>query len=59
MRRKKSTTHHEHMIAASSSSSDDDVSLGVDQKEALASTHNAASSSVVPQRRDGVPSYRR
>jgi hypothetical protein len=47
MRRMKSTARREHMVAASSSSSEDDVSLGVDQEEAPASTHNAASSSVV------------
>ena len=44
------------MIVTSSSSSDDDVSLGVDQEKALASTHDAASSSAVPRRRGGVPS---
>jgi hypothetical protein len=44
------------MIAASTSSSDDDVSLGADQEEVLASTHDAASFSVVSQRRGNVPS---
>jgi hypothetical protein len=46
------------MIVASCSSSNDDnnVSLDADQEEALASTHDAASSSVVPQRRGSVPS---
>jgi hypothetical protein len=46
------------MITTSSSSSDDDnnVSLGTDQEEAPASTHDAASSSAVPQCRVSVPS---
>jgi hypothetical protein len=49
MHREKSTALCEHMIAASSSSSDDDnVSLDADQEEAHASTHDVASSSVVP-----------
>jgi hypothetical protein len=50
MHREKSTARCEHMIAASSSSSDDDnnVSLDADQEEAHASTHDVASSSVVP-----------
>jgi len=41
------------MVAASSSSSDDDVSLGVEQEEAHAATHDVTSSSAVPQRRGG------
>jgi hypothetical protein len=44
------------MVRASSSRSDDDVSLGADQEKAPATTHNATSSSVVPQRRGGIPS---
>jgi len=32
------------------------MSLGADQEEAPALTHDAASSSAVPQRRGGVPS---
>ena len=56
MRRTKSTAHRSHMVAASSSSSEDDMSLGADQEEALAPTPDAASFSVVPQRRGGVPS---
>jgi len=47
MRRMKSTARREHMVAASSSSSEDDVSLGVDEEEAPALTHNVASSSAV------------
>jgi hypothetical protein len=58
MHRTKSTTHLEQMIAASFSSSDDDVSLGADQEEAPASTHDATSSSAVPQRRGDVSSQR-
>jgi len=46
------------MVAASSSSNEDDLSLGADQEEALAPTHDAASSSVVSQLRGGVPSQR-
>jgi len=48
MRRTKSTACHEHMVATNSFSSDDDVLLGVDQEEAPATTHEAASSSAVP-----------
>jgi len=44
------------MITASSYSSDDDVSLGSNQEEASASTHDAISSSTIPKCRDGVPS---
>jgi len=52
MHREKSIACHDHMIAASSSSCDDDnVSLGVDQEEAFALTHDAASSSAIPQRK--------
>jgi hypothetical protein len=60
MHRGKSIAYREHMIATSSSSSNDDnnVSLRADQKEAPASTYNAASSSAVSQRRGGVPSQR-
>jgi len=36
----KSTTCRQHMVAASSSSSDDDLSLGADQEEAPAPTHD-------------------
>jgi hypothetical protein len=42
----KSTTRRQHMVAASSSSNEDDLSLGADQEEAPALTHDAASSSV-------------
>ncbi|KAJ6881821.1 hypothetical protein NC651_028431 [Populus alba x Populus x berolinensis] len=42
----------------SSSSSEDDMSLSADHEEALTPTHNAASSSVVLQCRDGVPLQR-
>jgi len=53
----KSIAYCEHMIADSSSSNDDDnMSLGADQEEVPASTHDDASSSVIPQRRGGVPS---
>jgi hypothetical protein len=58
MYRTKSTTRRSHMVAASSSSSEDDMSLGADQEEAPSPTCNAASSSVVSQRKDGVPSQR-
>jgi hypothetical protein len=58
MLRTKSTSRHEHMVRANSSNSDDDVSLGAEQEEAPATTHDATSSSVVPQRRGGVPSQR-
>jgi hypothetical protein len=54
----KSTARREHMVATSSSSNEDDLSLGADQEEALAPTHDAASSSVVSQLRGGVPSQR-
>jgi hypothetical protein len=58
MRRTKSTTRREHIVVASSSSSDDDLSLGADQEEAPAVTHDATSSSAIPQCRSGVPSQR-
>ena len=58
MHRTKSTSRHELMVRASSSRSDDDVSLGADQEEAPATTHDANSSSAVPQCRGGVPSQR-
>jgi hypothetical protein len=50
MQREKSTTRYKHMITTSSSNSDDDnnVSLGANQEEAPASTHDAASSNAVP-----------
>jgi len=51
MRRTKST--------ASSSSSEDDMSLGVNQKEALAPSTDVVSSSAVSQRKGGVPSQRK
>jgi hypothetical protein len=44
------------MVAASSSSSEDDKSLGACQEEAPAPSTDAAFSSVVSQRRGGVPS---
>jgi hypothetical protein len=49
---------NEHTIAASCSSSNDDnnMSLDANQEEAPTSTHDTASSSVVPQRRGNVPS---
>jgi len=46
MRRMKSTCR-EYMVAASSSSNENNLSLGADQEEALALTHDAASSSAV------------
>jgi len=56
MHRMKSTAHREYMVAACSSSSEDDLSLGADQEEAPAPTHDAASSSAVSQRKGSVPS---
>ena len=56
MHRTKSTARPEQMITTSSYSSDDDVSLGFNQEEAPASTHDAVSSSTVPKRRGGIPS---
>ena len=44
------------MVRASSFRSDDDVSLDAEQEETPATTHDATSSSAVPQRRGGVPS---
>jgi hypothetical protein len=58
MHRTKLTAHCRHMIAASSLSSDNDVSLGVNQEEAPAVTHDATSSNMVPQCRGGVLSQR-
>jgi len=58
MRRMKSTARCRQTVAASSSSSEDDVSLGADYNEAAAPTCDAASSSMVSQRRGGVPSQR-
>jgi len=57
MQREKSTTRYKHMITTSSSNSDDDnnLSLGANQEEAPASTHDAASSNAVPQCRGSVP----
>jgi len=46
------------MVVAISSSSEDDISLGACQEEAPAPSTDAASSSVVSQRRGGVPSQR-
>ena len=58
MHRGKSIACREHTIAASSSNNDYDnnVSLDANQEEAPVSTPNTASSSVVRQRRGGVPS---
>jgi hypothetical protein len=57
MHRGKSTARREHMITVRSSNNDDDnVSLGANQEEASMSTHDAASSSAIPQHRGGVPS---
>ena len=58
MRRMKSTASRQKTVAASSSSSEDDVSLGADHSEESASTCDAAFSSVVSQRRSGMPSQR-
>ena len=44
------------MVAGNSSSSEDELSLGVDQEKAPALTRDAASSSMVSQRRGSVPS---
>jgi len=52
----KSTARCQKTVAASSSSSEEDVSLGADHGEESTSTCDAASSSVVSQRRSGVPS---
>jgi hypothetical protein len=56
MRRTKSTARCSRMVAASSSSSEDDISLGASQEEAPAPSTDAAFSSSVSQRRDGMPS---
>jgi hypothetical protein len=58
MRRMKSTAHRQQTVAASSSSSKEDVSLGADHGEESAPTCDAVSSSVVSQRRGGMPSQR-
>ncbi|KAL9374125.1 hypothetical protein Peur_033745 [Populus x canadensis] len=60
MHRTKSIAHRSRMVAASSSSSEDDISLGASQEEAPAPpapSIDAASSSVVSQRRGNVPSF--
>ena len=59
MYKEKSVACHEHRIITSSYSSDDNnnVSLGADQEEAYEAhvlTHDATSSSAVPQHRGGV-----
>jgi hypothetical protein len=54
----KSTARRQKTVAASSSSSEDDVTLGADHGEEFTLTCDAASSSVVSQRRSGVPSQR-
>jgi len=56
MRRMKSTARRQQTVAASSSSSDEDVFLGADHGEESMPTCNAASSSAVSQRINGVPS---
>jgi len=63
MYREKSVARHEHKIITSSSSNNDNnnVSLGANQEEAYeahALTHDAVSSSAVPQHRGGVLSQR-
>jgi hypothetical protein len=58
MHKTKSTARRSHMVAASFSSSEDDISLGAYQEEASAPSPDAGSSSVVSQRRGGVPSHR-
>ena len=62
MHREKSIAHHKYRIATSSSISNDDknLSLGANKKEAPkahASTHNAAFSSAMLQRRGRVGSF--
>jgi hypothetical protein len=54
----KSTTRRQQTVAASASSSEEDMFLGADHGEASAPTCDAASSSVVSQRRGGMPSQR-
>jgi len=56
MRRMKSTARHQQTVATSSSISEEDLSLSADHSEASAPTCDASSSSVVSQRRGGVPS---
>jgi hypothetical protein len=54
----KSTARRQQTVAASSSSSEKNLSLSADHGEASAPTCDAASFSVVSQRRGGVPSQR-
>jgi hypothetical protein len=54
----KSTTPRQQTVTASSSSSEEDVSLGADHGEEFAPTCDVASSSVVSQRKGGVPLQR-
>ena len=56
MRRTKSTARRSHIVATTSSSNEDDISLSANQEEAYALSPDAASSSMVSQGRDGVPS---
>jgi len=58
MCRMKSTARRQKTVADSSSSSEEDVSLGADHGKESMPTYDAASSSVVSQRRSGVPSQR-
>jgi hypothetical protein len=58
MRRMKSTACHQKTVEVSSSSSEEDGSVGVDHDEKSTPTCDAVSSSVVSQRRSGVPSQR-
>jgi len=44
------------MVATSPSSSENDVSLSADQEKAPTATHDTAFSSMVSERRGGVPS---
>jgi hypothetical protein len=46
------------MVATSSSINEDDISLGANQEEAPAPSTDVVSSSVISQRRGGVPSQR-
>ena len=58
MSTRKSTARRLHMVTTSFSSSEDDMSLGAGQEEAPVLTRDVASSSLVSQRRGGVPSKR-
>jgi len=58
MRRMKSTARRQQMVARSFSSSEEDISLGADHGDASAPPCDASSSTVVSQRRSGVPSQR-